>query len=316
MPARDRAILDLRHLDTAVDLVVEPRRRPLEGVTVNRVWPIPERRLIGPFVFLDHLEPVKLAAGQGLDVPPHPHIGLATVTWLFDGELLHADSLGVRQAIRPGELNWMSAGRGITHSERTPPGERGRASRLQGVQAWVALPVEAEQGEPFFEHYGADELPLIETGDSKLRLIAGEAFGERAPVANASPLFYLEAELEAGARLDLPPSLGQRGIYLVSGSIAIDDHEYAAGRLLVIDDDRACLINATGTARLMLLGGAPLDGRRHIWWNFVASDPARIEQAQADWMSGRFPQVPGDDGAMTMPASAFSPASGDRNSPE
>lgn len=299
-----RAIEDLGGVDTVVDLVVGPRLRSLEGLTVNRVWPIPRRRLIGPFVFLDHMQPTGLAAGVGLDVPPHPHIGLATVTWLFDGELMHADSLGIRQLIRPGELNWMTAGRGITHSERTPPDERARASRVHGVQAWVALPVAAEPGEPSFEHVGADAMPRFEHEGCDLTLIAGAAFGERAPVATASPLFYLEAHLPAGRALDLPIELGQRGIYIVAGSIAIDGRDYAAGRILVLADDRACRIEAREAASLMLLGGAPLEGERAIWWNFVSSDPAAIEAAKADWAAGRFPPVPGDDGYMPLPAAS------------
>ena len=301
MPARNRAIRDLRDFDTVVDLVVGPRRRELEGLTVNRVWPIPERRLIGPFIFLDHLESVELAAGEGLDVPPHPHIGLATVTWLFEGELMHADSLGIRQKIRPGELNWMSSGRGITHSERTTETERARSSSIHGVQAWVALPESVEDDEPWFEHIASRDLPTIEADRCRLRLIAGEAYGERSPVTVPSPLFYLEADLDGGARLEYPPSLGQRGIYIVTGSVTIDGTDYQAGRLLVLDDDRACLIVTTESARLMLLGGTPLSGSRHIWWNFVASDPARIEAARQDWAQGRFPAVPGDDALMPMP---------------
>ena len=301
MATGPRAIEDLREAGT-VDLVVGPRLRNLEGLTVNRVWPIPARRLIGPFVFLDHMQPAELTAGRGLDVPPHPHIGLATVTYLFEGELLHADSLGLRQLIRPGALNWMTAGRGITHSERTPAAERARASRLHGMQAWVALPRAAEADAPRFEHVPAAELPAIERDGCTLKLIAGAAFGARAPVATASPLFYLEARLPASRGLVLPHSLGQRGIYIVSGRIAIDGREFAAGRLLVLTDGRDCRLDAGCETRLMLLGGAPLDGERLIWWNFVASNAAAIEAARADWAAGRFPPVPGDPAGMPMPA--------------
>jgi redox-sensitive bicupin YhaK (pirin superfamily) len=302
MPAGGRAIEDLRASDGGVDLVVGPRLRDLEGLIVNRVWPIPARRLIGPFVFLDHMQPTALAAGQGLDVPPHPHIGLATVTWLFAGELLHADSTGVRQVIRPGALNWMTAGRGITHSERTTAAERARASRIHGVQAWVALPQADEFSAPRFEHVAAAELPQFAQDDGALTLIAGEAYGQRAPVATASPLFYLEARLPAGGVLTLPAGLGQRAIYIVAGSVTLDGRNFADGRLLVLADGRDCRIEAGADAQLMLLGGAPLAGERLIWWNFVASDAATLAAARADWTAGRFPPVPGDAEAMPMPA--------------
>lgn len=297
-----RAIEDRRHLDTVVELVVGPRLRPLEGFTVNRVWPTPRRRLIGPFVFLDHLMPADLAAGRGFDVPPHPHIGLATVTWLFEGELMHADSLGFRQPIRPGELNWMTAARGIAHSERSTDAERARPSRIHGAQAWVALPQTAEAAEPTFEHVTAADLPSIEREGARLTLIAGEAFGERSPVATASPLFYVEAALEADALLDLPPELGERAVYIVSGAVAIDGFEYEEGRLLTLADTRPCRIRARGAALLLLLGGEPLAGDRLIWWNFVASDAASIEAAKRDWAGGRFPAVPGDEERMPLPA--------------
>lgn len=291
----------MRHADTVVDLVVGPRLRPLVGFTVNRVWPTPRRRLIGPFVFLDHMQPAELPPGAGFDVPPHPHIGLATVTWLFDGELMHADSLGIRQAIRPGELNWMSAGRGITHSERSTRAARAEASRIHGIQSWVALPRGAEQSEPTFEHIAARDLPLLELEGISLRLIAGAAFGARSPVTVLSTLFYLEACLSASSALDLDPDLGQRGIYIVEGAIEIDGLGYSSGKMLVLADERACRIQTSEGARLILLGGEPLEGERDIWWNFVASDPATIERAKADWAAGRFPPVPGDDERMPLP---------------
>lgn len=297
-----RAIEDRRHLDTVVDLVVGPRHRLLEDFTVNRVWPTPRQRLIGPFIFLDHLLPADMPAGRGFDVPPHPHIGLATATWLFDGELMHADSLGFRQPIRPGDLNWMTAGRGITHSERSPDAERQRTSRIHGMQAWVALPPAAESLEPGFEHIASDDLPSLEIDGAALRLIAGGAFGAESPVQTASPLFYLEARIEAGRELSVGPELGERGIYIVSGVIEIDGLSYESGRLLVLANGRGCEIKARESALLMLLGGAALEGDRAIWWNFVSSDPARIEAAKADWQNGRFPPVPGDGERMPLPA--------------
>jgi redox-sensitive bicupin YhaK (pirin superfamily) len=297
----DRAIEDRRHLDTVVDLVVGPRPRPLEGFTVNRVWPTPRRRLIGPFIFLDHLMPADLPAGTGFDVPPHPHIGIATVTWLFEGELMHADSLGSRQAIRPGELNWMTAGRGITHSERSTETERMQSGRIHGAQAWVALPRAAESAAPEFEHVAAADLPTIVRDGVRLTLIAGDAFGASSPVATASRLFYIEASLDAGAALEFPPALGERGIYIVEGQIEIDGFRYDAGRLLALATGRACEIRSRGPTRMMLLGGEALDGDRAIWWNFVSSDAARIEAAKLDWAAGRFPAVPGDSGLMPLP---------------
>lgn len=284
-----------------VELVVGPRPRPLGGLEVNRVWPTAKRRLIGPFIFLDHLLPATLARGVGLDVPPHPHIGLATVTYLFTGELAHTDSLGCRQLIRPRELNWMTAGRGITHAERTPPTERARESSIHGTQAWVALPRAVENCAPSFVHYDAAALPVLEWPGVNMRLIAGAAFGARSPVATASELFYLEAEITEGSALTLPGGLGQRGCYIVAGRVRVGPIEYEAGRLLVLADGADIAIEALAMARLMLLGGQPLDGERQIWWNFVASDPARIEAARRDWAEEHFPPVPGDDERMPLP---------------
>jgi hypothetical protein len=286
------------------------RERDLGGFTVRRVLPHGGGRGVGPFVFFDHMGPAQFPAGQGVDVRPHPHIGLATVTYLFEGELMHADSLGIRQPIRPGDLNWMTAGRGIAHSERSTDPERSRASRLHGVQAWVALPRASERQPPRFEHVGADALPRFAVDGAELTLIAGTAFGRTAPVVTASPLFYVEASLATGGALDFPADLGERGVYIVEGAIAIDGESYAAGRMLVLQVARACRIEARATTRLMLLGGEPLDGERLIWWNFVASDAALIEGAKADWATGRFPVVPGDMESMPLPAASARAAAG------
>jgi redox-sensitive bicupin YhaK (pirin superfamily) len=288
-------------LESPVELTVGPRLRPLGGLEVNRVWPTAKRRLIGPFVFFDHMRRAELAPGQGLDVPPHPHIGLATVTYLFEGALMHADSLGYRQLIRPGELNWMSAGRGITHSERTPPEERGQASAIHGIQSWVALPGSAEQAAPTFVHHPARDLPRIARPGVGMTLIAGSAWGERAPVETPFELFYLDVLAEPGARLTLPDTLGERGIYIVDGEIELGSSVYAAGRMLVLasGDDIELVVRAP--TRMMLLGGPPIGEERHIWWNFVSSRPELIEAARADWKAGRFPPVPGDPEKMAMP---------------
>lgn len=285
----------------AVELVVGPRHRPLGGLTVNRVWPTARRRLVGPFIFFDHLLRAELEPGQGVDVPPHPHIGLATVTYLFEGEMLHRDSIGCEQTIRPGELNWMSAGSGIVHSERSTDGERARASRVHGTQSWVALPREHELSAPSFVHYPADELPLIEQARARLKLVAGSAFGASAGIETLSELFYVEADLDAGAALTLGPELGERAAYVVNGSAAVEGIRYESGKLLVFRDGREIEICTPSGAKLMLFGGAPLDGERHIWWNFVSSSAERIKAAKRDWKARRFPAVPGDDGYMPAP---------------
>lgn len=284
-----------------VELVVGPRMRPLGGLEVNRVWPTAARRLIGPFIFLDHLERAPLAPGMGLDVPPHPHIGLATVTYLFEGELVHADSLGMRETIRPGELNWMTAGRGITHAERTGPEERARPAYIHGIQSWVALPIEEEDCEPGFAHHAAGDLPELAEPGVRLKLIAGEAFGARSPVAVKSGLFYVEADVDAGRVLGLPAELGERGCYVVAGRVRLGAAEYPAGRMLVLASGADVRIEAVESSKLMLLGGAPLEGDRHVWWNFVSSKPERIETAKRDWAEERFPPVPGDRERMPLP---------------
>jgi hypothetical protein len=283
-----------------VELVIEPRLRDIGDFAVRRILPYAKRRMVGPFIFLDEFGPVALPAGQGIDVRPHPHIGLATVTYLFAGEILHRDSLGSVQAIRPGAVNWMTAGRGIVHSERSGDEERARDKRLHGMQSWVALPLDHEAAAPSFIHHAEAALPVIEGDGVWLRLIAGRAYGESAPVAVFSDLFYLHAELEAGAALELPEEHAERAFYVVSGALRVGGADYAPATMGVVKPGPARL-TATAASRVMLLGGAPLEGRRHIWWNFVASSPARIEQAKADWKAGRFPAVPGDDEVMPLP---------------
>lgn len=281
--------------------VVGPRHRELEGFTVNRVWPTARRRLVGPFVFLDHLLLAETPKYSGLDVPPHPHIGLATVTWLFSGQLIHRDSLGVEQLIRPGDLNWMTAGRGITHSERSSPQSRAQPSTLHGVQCWVALPKSFEECEPTFEHCEAADIPVRYADGVEIRVIAGSAFDLEAPVTVQSPLFLVDARLAAGSSLELADSLGQRAIYIVSGSIDLANQRYESGQFIVWPDTQPLQLRAHSSAHLLLLGGMPLSEDRHIWWNFVASDFAMIEAAQQRWNKGDFPQVPGETEQMPMP---------------
>ncbi|MFO1154651.1 MAG: pirin family protein [Rhodospirillales bacterium] len=281
-------------------LTIHGRERDLGGFVVRRILPAAVRRMVGPFVFFDHMGPADLAAGQGIDVRPHPHIGLATVTYLFEGELLHRDSLGSVQAIQPGAVNWMTAGHGIVHSERTGPDERARASRLHGIQSWVALPVEQAETQPSFHHYAAETLPLIQRDGISMRLIAGQAYGVTSPVKTLSPMFYLDARLAAGARLPLPDDQPERAIYVVEGSVRLQDMPVEAGAMVADDGGAPALVEAIGPARLMLLGGTPL-GDRRLWWNFVAADAARIELAKADWREGRFPSVPGETEFIPLP---------------
>jgi redox-sensitive bicupin YhaK (pirin superfamily) len=282
----------------AVDAVVVPRVSDLgDGFRVRRALPSPVRRMVGPFVFLDEFGPTRFDTGRGLDVRPHPHIGLATVTYLFDGEIMHRDSLGSAQPIRPGELNWMTAGSGIVHSERTSPALRASGSTLAGVQAWVALPQEHEEIAPAFSHHGASELPLIEGDGARARVIAGSFAGATSPAVTLSPLFYVDVELAAGARVELAHQHDERAAYIVQGEVAIDgeDVAYPAGRLVVLRPGARVVLHAVQPSRAMLLGGAPLDGPRFVWWNFVASSRERIEVAKADWEAQRFARVPGDD---------------------
>jgi redox-sensitive bicupin YhaK (pirin superfamily) len=293
----------------AVEAVVATRARDLvEGFKVRRVLPSVKRRMVGPFIFLDQMGPEVLRAGRGLDVAPHPHIGLATVTYLFEGELLHRDSLGTVRAIRPGEVNWMTAGRGIAHSERTPPDARRVGSELFGVQSWVALPLRDEESEPDFAHHGAEELPVVEGEGKRVRLIAGSLYGSRSPVRTTSEMFYADATLAPDAFIEVPAEHVERAAYVVEGSVELlpEREVYVAGQLLVFRPGASVLLRgaAAKPARLMLLGGEPLEGARHIWWNFVSSSPERIEQAKRDWREGRFAHVPGETERIPLPASS------------
>lgn len=296
-PARTRAGGDvtLRRVNPpAVELVVPSRPRVIGGLPVGRVLPWFRRRSVGPFVFLDHLGPIELAPGAPFDVLPHPHIGLATVTYFFAGEALHRDSVGSRQMIVPGDVNWMSAGRGIAHSERSTDAQRSRGGALHGMQFWVALPRAHEDAEPWFAHHPAATLPLLELGEHvRVRLLAGAAWGARSPVAVASPLFQADAELDAGARLELPRDLGARAVYVASGAVAIDGEVHGARELLVLAPAASALV-ALEPARVLLFGGEPLPEPRLIEWNFVASSRERIDAAKRAWRERRFPRVAGE----------------------
>jgi len=278
-----------------VDLVIEPRTRDLgDGFEVRRVLPYAKRHMVGPFIFFDHFGPTRFRAGTGLDVRPHPHIGLATITYLFDGEIMHRDSLGNAQPIRPGAVNWMTAGRGIVHSERTPPAVRRHESPIYGIQSWVALPRAREEIEPAFEHVPAASLPIIEGDGVSARLIAGTLFGKTSPVTTQSPIFYADVTLRAGATVTMAPNYTQRAAYLLEGAVDCAGARHTPPQMLVFDSRARAAITAREPARLLLLGGEPLDGERHIWWNLVSSSAERIEQAKRDWQAGRFPKIPGD----------------------
>ena len=287
-----------------IDLVIEPRTRDLgDGFEVRRVLPFAKRHMVGPFIFFDHFGPTKFRAGTGLDVRPHPHIGLATITYLFDGEIMHRDSLGTAQVIRPGAVNWMTAGRGIVHSERTPPDIRRQQSPIYGIQSWVALPRAREEIGPGFEHVPETNLPLIEGDGVTARLIAGTLFGKTSPVATQSPMFYADVTLRAGATVTMTPDYAQRAAYLLEGAVDCAGARHTPPLMLVFDSKARAVITAREPTRLLLIGGEPLDGERHIWWNLVSSSAERIEQAKRDWQAGRFPKIPGDsDEFIPLPA--------------
>ena len=279
-----------------VELVLLPRAHDIGGFEVRRALPAKERQMVGPFIFFDQMGPGEFLAGRGLDVRPHPHIGLSTVTYLFNGEILHRDSLGSQQPIVPGDVNWMTAGRGIAHSERTDQVLRTHSNRLFGIQSWVALPKDAEETAPAFVHHPAASLPLVEDGGVRLRLIAGTGWGLTAPVAVSSPLFYADAVLAPGAAFPLPDEHEERAAYVLDGEVEVAGDRFEPGRMLVFrTGDRLALRAGPQGARVLLLGGAAMDGPRHLFWNFVSSSRERIEQAKADWKAGRFGKVPGDE---------------------
>jgi len=296
MPATSNPDLDVVVIPRSVDLA--------DGFQVHRALPSAQRRMVGSFVFLDGMGPGRLAAGRGVDVRPHPHIGLATITYLFEGELLHRDSLGTVQTIRPGELNWMTAGRGIAHSERTPQELRTSGSRLFGVQAWVALPKTHEETEPSFVHHETAVLPVIEGEGKHVRVIAGTFEGARSPVATRTQTVYADITLAPGAVLAVPPEHEERAVYIVDGTIAFASRGemFGANQLVVLRPGPQIAVRAASVpARFVLLGGEAMDGPRHVWWNFVSSSRDRIEQAKSDWISGRFGQVPGETEFIPLP---------------
>ncbi len=284
----------------AIETLIVPRAVDLGGFEVRRALPAPQRQMVGPFIFFDQAGPGEFVSGQGADVRPHPHIGLATVTYLFRGEILHRDSVGSNQLIRPGDVNWMVAGRGITRSERTPAETRKRPHSGYGIQTWVALPEAHEDTAPSFEHHARDMLPVLHSDGVTLRLILGRAYGEIAPASVFSETFYADAELKPGARIPLPDDHEERGLYILEGSISVAGQSFEAGRMMVFRPrDSIAVAAGPRGARLILLGGATLGGPRYIWWNFVASsqekiDAAKEEWRRGDWGRGLFDLPPGD----------------------
>ena len=287
-----------------IELVILPPVRDLgDGFEVRRALPSPKRRMVGPFIFFDQMGPTVLRAGHGLDVRPHPHIGLATVTYLLQGEIVHRDSLGSVQPIRPGEVNWMTAGSGITHSERTDVAARTGKSSLFGLQIWIALPTALEETAPDFSHHGASTLPKIEGDGQVLRLIAGNLLGHRSPVKTFSDMVYADVAIVNGSRFQVPRDHVERAVYIVSGAIEVIGQEgrFEATQLVVLKPDAEIVLRAIGPTRLMMIGGEPFPERRHIYWNFVSSSTDRIEQAKRDWREGRFAQVPGETEFIPLP---------------
>jgi redox-sensitive bicupin YhaK (pirin superfamily) len=283
----------------SVELTIQPRVRSLGEFDVRRVLPAAKRRMVGPFVFLDHMGPATFPPGHGIAVRPHPHIGLATITYLFEGEIMHRDSLGYRQLIQAGAVNLMTAGRGIVHSERASD-DLAVTSQLHGIQSWIALPLELEEMEPTFLHYPANSLPELVVDGCTVRVIMGSAYGQQSPVLTYSPTLYLEAVVPKDARLALLDEAAERAMYVVSGRVAIGGATYGEGTLAVLRSGAAVPLEAEADTRVIVIGGAAL-GPRHIWWNFVSSSEARIERAKRDWAEMRMGRVPGDDEFIPLP---------------
>lgn len=277
----------------AVEMTLEPREKDLGGFSVRRLLPTAQRKMVGPWIFFDHMGPASFPAGRGIEVRPHPHIGIATVTYLFEGEILHRDSLGSLQPIIPGDINLMVAGRGIVHSERERPEVAGVEHRLDGLQLWLALPDAEEEREPAFFHYPAAGIPTVIINGVAVRVMMGSACGAVSPVATYSETLYLEASLPAGGSLALPQA-AERAVYVVSGALRAADTDMPARSMTIFSSQPGIVVTANEASRIALIGGAPI-GRRYIEWNFVSSRRERIEQAKADWRAGRFPRVPGDE---------------------
>ncbi|MEO1223713.1 MAG: pirin family protein [Pseudomonadota bacterium] len=288
-------------LPQGIETVIVPRARDLGGFEVRRALPSSKRKTVGPFVFFDQMGPVELLNGNGLEVRPHPHIGLATVTYLFSGSIMHRDSLGTVQEIEPGAVNWMTAGQGIVHSERTSQAHNTPGGELFGIQTWIALPKAREEMAPDFSHHGAGDLPTLEGDGLSGRIILGSVFGKTSPVETQSETIYADVQMAAGARLKIPADMEDRAVYVVSGALIADGERYEPGAMIVFKPGAEIIGTAPEPARIMVLGGEPLDGPRHMWWNFVSSSCERIEAAKEDWRQGRFERVPDDHEFIPLP---------------
>jgi redox-sensitive bicupin YhaK (pirin superfamily) len=289
------------HVDDSnpVELAIEPDVKDLGGFTVRRVLPSRERRMVGPFIFFDHMGPAEFPPGEGIQVRPHPHIGLATVTYLFEGEIVHRDDLGFVQPIQPGAVNLMTAGRGIVHSERAGD-DLHETSKLHGIQSWMALPADEEECAPDFVHYPASDLPAFDQDGVQVTVIIGEAFGRRSPVAVRAPMIYLELRMPAGTEIVVPADYDERAAYVVEGDVRIGEASYGAGLMAVAQPSRELHLSAAADSHVMIVGGAHM-GKRHIWWNFVSTSKDRIEQAKEDWTEDRFGKIPGETEFIPLP---------------
>ena len=300
VPTRD-PILGDKASTNAIELVIVPRTRDIGAFNVRRALPHGKRQMVGPFIFFDHFGPVQFIGRRGMDIGAHPHIGLSTVSYLFDGHVLHRDSEQNVQEIAPGAMNLMTAGRGIAHSERTPDSERAGPHSILGLQSWIALPIGQEEIDPSFQHFDATALPVVEDHGMRARIIAGSAFGRRSPVKTLSEWFYVEVALPEGASVPLDPDYEDRAIYIVEGEIEVAGDRFEGPKLLVFRPGDRITARGIKPTRLMLLGGATMEGPRHIWWNFVSSSKERIEQAKADWANARFPAIPDEAEIIPLP---------------
>jgi len=293
----------------AIETLIVPRAVDLGEMTVRRALPSTRRQMVGPFIFFDQMGPAEFLSEQGIDVRPHPHVNLATLTYLFDGEILHRDSLGTEETITPGDVNWMRAGRGIVHSERTGETRLRQGQRLSGIQSWVALPTDVEESDPQFVHHAEQALPLISSDGVRARLIAGSAFGQSSPLVTASETLYADLVLEPGARLQIEASHDERALYTVDGAVRVAGDDFEPHQLIVLRRGAAVVLEARERpARVMLFGGEPMGEARYIWWNFVSSRRERIEQARLEWAAGKFDSVPGDEGDfIPLPENAGDP---------
>lgn len=286
---------------SGIKTVIRPKAKDIGGFEVRRALPSIEARTVGPFIFFDQMGPATFAPGTGIDVRPHPHIGLSTLTWLVEGEIMHRDSLGYEQPIRPGEVNWMTAGTDIVHSERTPDDVRAAGHNLLGLQVWMALPSDNQEADPSFQHYEAADIPTVELNGAKVTIVAGDAWGATSPVSVYSRTLYADVRIEAGATLEIPTSHEERAIYVVSGTVKLGEEEFGEATMIVLRENETVPVHAPGGAHLALIGGDKLKHPRRLWWNFAHTDNTMIEDAKNRWKNGEFAMVEGDDEFIPLP---------------